>query len=161
MGRVGTGLCDVRDVPCQQHSAVAVSTSHSCPWGPVPNVGCHPPCGWMGLATPGGGWRAGVSCPLARRWGPGWPPHGVPGQSALPLTPHYSYSWGRLIHCSAVYGDWSGGTCGRFPHGTHPGQALNLPHPGLASGQAGHELERGQGDSGGACRRRGHWLPLR
>lgn len=36
---------------------------------------------------------------------------------------------------------------------------MTLPHPRLASGQAGHELERGDGDSG-AWGRRGHGLLL-
>lgn len=50
-----------------------------------------------------------------------------------------------------------GGKQGPCPHGTHPGQALNHLHPGLASGR---ELERGHGDSS-AWGRRGHWLLLR
>lgn len=63
MGGVGMGLRDVWGAPCQWHSTAAVSVSHGCPWGPVPDVGVCPPCGWVGLAAFGdeGEWRIRAS----------------------------------------------------------------------------------------------------
>lgn len=138
---------------CRHH--MAVPRDLSLMWVSVHLVG-----GWVWLRLGVG--MAGALGPLAY---PGQEmgtspatPWCLLAPSAVPHPALFSQPGrGGLIHCSAVNSNRSRGKRGPSPHGTHPAQALNLPHPRLASGQAGHELERGHGDSG-AWGRRGHWL---